>query len=185
MRKGTHGTCRTRAQNIFNVGFSGLAAGKRGSGVYFWGYNHDELEPQVCELASAWWNYSLKQGRYSKEANPKCAVINVSLHLSDEEVLDMEGQIIREKFIIYSQKVLAKLQDVSDELVSQVYDMFVASLESVLGQSFKMVHVKVQRPTKWKYALQPQNDISGQPSCYVVKELTCISIDGVKELDYE
>lgn len=185
MRKGTHGTCRTRANNILAVGFSASAVGKRGSGAYLWGYTHDDLKPKVSELACAWWHFAQKQGSYSKEKDKNCAVVHVTLCLVDDDVLDMENQQIREKFELYNQTVRDKLKGSSEEQLSQVYDMFVTDLEGVLRKNFKMVHVKVQRPLKWRYKLLSDMDISGQPSCYVVKDLTSIVVDDVEEFDYE
>lgn len=183
MRKGTHGTCRSRANEIIANGFSSSSAGRRGSGVYMWGYTNDKLKPQVSELACAWWNYSHKQGNYSKDSDKRCAIVDSTLHLEDDFVLDMEIQAIREKFIIYSETFLEGIESYTPKEISEVYDAFVDDLEQKLGYAFQMVHVKVQRPVKWSYKLLPDQDIAGQPSCYVVKDLTCIAVDGVEEIE--
>jgi hypothetical protein len=184
MMKGVHGTCRSSALSIYTSGFTASTAGKRGAGAYLWGYTQDELKPSIRELACNWWRYSNKQGNYSKFKDRRCAVVYVSLSLVEDDILDLESQVVRDNFVIYSKKVLDQIPDYKEKDISAVYDQFVADLEKTLSQSFKIVHVKVQRPNG-RSELLPDMDISGQPSCYVVKDLTCIAIDGTEEIDYE
>ena len=61
--------------------------------------------------------------------------------------------------------------------------MFVKDLEKKTGKNFQVVHVKVQQPRGFKKELPL--DITGQPSCYVVKDTTCIEITRFEEIDDE
>ncbi|MEJ6531919.1 hypothetical protein [Pseudoalteromonas lipolytica] len=176
---GAHGTCVSRARSICNNGFN-ASNGRRGHGVYFWGYLNQNLESYAKSLAMAWWRYSHKKGDYSKDSDSSCAVILSGINIPEEYLLDLEHQAIREKFIEYSTKAYAKLEGEDDEKLCTMYDMFVQELESQLDIEFKGIHVKVQAPKKFEKTL-PQ-DITGQPSCYIVKDVSTIEVRCLEEL---
>lgn len=184
MMKGTHGTCVSRANSIKDNGFSGSANGKRGAGAYFWGYTNDGLRGYVRELAISWWRYALEKPRsYHKEKDQRCCVIYVTLDAKNSEILDLEKQVLRDIFFDYCNKTLPRLEGDPEKNIPVVYDMFVGDIERKLKKKFKIVHVKVQQPRNTKKLLPL--DITGQPSCYVVKDLACIGIDDFEELDDE
>lgn len=183
--KGTHGTCVSRANLIRQNHFCSSSAGLRGAGVYFWGYTSVSLRDYARELAISWWRFAHnKQGNYSKEKDKKCCVVYVSLNTQGLDVLDLENQEVRDTFIEYCQRVSPHIICEDDrEKTSRLYDMFVDELEEKLERNFKVVHVKVQRPRKTQGILSL--DITGQPSCYVVKDVSCIQVDEFEELGYE
>ncbi|MGL0953252.1 hypothetical protein [Vibrio vulnificus] len=184
MMKGTHGTCVSRANLIKDNGFSGSTHGRRGSGAYFWGYTRDVLQEYARELARAWWRYALEKPKYyQKEKDQGCCVIYVTLETNSTDVLDFENQELRDHFFEYCHKTLPRLEGSDEEKMSTIYDMFINEIEEKLEKRFKIVHVKVQQPPKTKKVLPL--DITGQPSCYVVKDLSCISVDDFEELDDE
>lgn len=182
--KGTHGTCVSRANLIKTNGFSGSSQGKRGTGAYFWGYTRDALHDYVRELAIAWWRYALEKPRYyQKELDQRCCVIYVHLTSDPLDVLDFENQQLRDRFFEYCHKVHPRLTGSEEEKTSTIYDMFISDIERKLERTFKIVHVKVQQPSKTRKMLPL--DITGQPSCYVVKDLSCISVVNFEEIGDE
>lgn len=184
MFKGTHGTCYSNAESIRNNGFRYSKINLRGGGIYFWGYILDDLEVYAKDLAIAWWRFAKKRGDYANAVSSSCSVIFAEFKIDNQEILDFEDQQIREQFIVYSQKVYPRIKAInSNEKISTIYDMFISDVEKSMGKSFKMIHVKVQAPKTYNKVLPM--DLTGQPSCYVIKNLDCIDITRFEEFDYE
>ena len=89
--KGTHGTSRSRANNIVANGFRLSPVGKRGSGVYFWGYLSDSMETISRSLAEAWWFDVKRRHLYDKDENKSCSVVFASFDVSDDLHFDFEA----------------------------------------------------------------------------------------------
>lgn len=182
--KGTHGTCRSRATSINKDGFKVSPSGKRGAGVYFWGYTKNSLESYAKKLAVHWCFFAKnKAGTYNKDSDKRCSVIIVSFNIQDERILDLENQTIRDSLIEYTNKVYSRIEGDDDDKISVIYDMFVKDLEIETNVEFKLIHVKIQQPRGFKKDLPL--DITGQPSCYVVKDPACITIEYIEEIDDE
>ncbi|MEK8021107.1 MAG: hypothetical protein VSS75_029905 [Candidatus Parabeggiatoa sp.] len=180
--KGTHGTCSSHADLIRANGFRYSNVGLRGGGVYFWAYTLDNIETYARDLAIAWWQFAKKRGDYAKAAKQNCSVIFTHLNVESQDILDFEDQQVREKFVVYAQKVYDKIEGkTKEEKISIVYDLFVGDLEKTIGKTFSMLHVKVQAPNTYKKRLPI--DLTGQPSCYVVKNSSCIQINQFEEFD--
>lgn len=187
MMKGTHGTCVSRAISIRQHGFRKSDKGLRGSGAYFWGYTRDTLEKYVRDLAVAWWKFAhATRNFYKDEEDKRCCVLYASLESAESDVFDFEHQEIRDRFHEYSLKTLPRLTGTDEEKRSAVYDMYLGEVEARLKKEFKIVHVKIQQPKKFPREEHLPLDITGQPSCYVVKDLSCIiNIDKFEELQDE
>jgi len=184
MMKGTHGTCVSRATSIRQNGFSRSAQGRRGSGVYFWGYTIDELELYVRNLAISWWRFAhQKRNDYREEEDPRCCVLFATLQSNSTDVFDFENQQIRDKFVEYSAKTLPRLTGSDDEKISTIYDMYLERVESLYDKKYKIIHVKVPQPSNFQKLLPL--DITGQPSCFIVKDLSCITTDRFEEVNDE
>jgi len=179
--KGTHGTCSSNADSIRANGFRYSNVGLRGGGIYFWGYILDDLEVYAKDLAVAWWRFAKKKGDYAKAASSRCSVIFADLKVESHDILDFEVRQVREQFIVYSQKVYERIKGINK--ISTIYDMFVSDVEESIGKTFKMIHVKVQAPKTYKKVLPI--DLTGQPSCYVIRNLDCIEITRFEEFDDE
>lgn len=177
---GTHGTTKCRANKIAQQGFKLSQKGFRGSGVYFWGYKSKALESHCHELATGWWKFASKRGDYTKDSDTSCCVIYTALNT--ESFLDLDKQQVREKFIEYCEEIDNRdLQgDSKLETLTKAYDMFVDDLEKKLGKVFELIHVRVQKPNGCKTSLH--QDLTGQPSCFVAKDLSCITITEIKEI---
>ena len=188
MMKGTHGTCSSNADSIKINGFRYSNIGLRGGGVYFWGYTLDELETYARELAIAWWRFAKKRGDYAKVTKQNCSVIFAYLNVDSQDMLDFENQQVREKFVVYSQKIYERIKEkdkheTDSTIISVIYDMFISDIEKTIGKTFSMIHVKIPAPNTYKKALPI--DLTGQPSCYVIKNLKCIEITQFEEINDE
>lgn len=182
--RGTHGTCRSIAEQIKQDGFKLSSTGRRGGGIYFWGYTIDSIENYARNLAIGWWSFAkFKQGKYSGESDERCSVIFANFEVERDNFIDLEIQTIREKLIEYSLGVYDRVSGTEDEKISTIYDMFINDLEVKTNKQFKLVHVKIQQPKKFKQELPL--DITGQPSCYVVKDQSCIEITRFEDIDDE
>ncbi len=60
-------------------------------------------------------------------------------------------------------------------LRSLLYDLYISEVEKSLGKKISITHVKVPFPKGYEKMLPM--DITGQPSCYVVRDLDCIKIN--------
>ena len=104
---GTHGTSRSRAEAIvasrqfIPTGEDGHA----GAGIYFWSYiGNIKL---AKHLATMWWHFYNKKNQYVGDADPSCAVIDVTIcHPGQSAYVDATGEEFRE--------ALAELVDVLD-----------------------------------------------------------------------
>ena len=145
MLRGTHGTCVSRAESITVHGF-GTGRGLRGSGVYFWSYTIESLEDYVRALAIAWWRFAKdSKQHYKNEYNQSCSILYVSFNLDQNDILDLENQLLRDKFIEYSQKILPKLDkhsDSNEEKIRTIYDMFVKDIENWQKKHTKLYMLK-------------------------------------------
>lgn len=178
--KGTHGTCHTRSEMIKEEGFRRSDIGKRGAGAYFWGYTRGSVESYARHLAFTWWQFAKKKGDYSNNGDDGCCIIYASFNAEPACVLDLENQLIRDKLFEYSQNVFERIAGSEDDKISAIYDMFIADVEINVVQQFKIVHVKVPQPRGVTKVLPL--DITGQPSCYVVRDLSCITVERFEEI---
>ncbi|WP_447778336.1 hypothetical protein [Aeromonas veronii] len=185
MMKGTHGTCVSRANAIKISGFKKSENGLRGSGTYFWGYTRDALQDYVRNLAISWWRFAhTKKHSYKDDQNPRCCVVYATLEAGEDDILDFENQAIRDRFFEFALKTKPRLTGEESDITSRLYDMFINEAEDKLEKEFRIIHVKVQQPANTPKHLSL--DITGQPSCYVVKDLSCITtIDKFEEVNDE
>jgi hypothetical protein len=174
--KGTHGTCATFANEIKKHGFT-IGGGRRGSGVYFWGYS-STLRDYATSLAKAWWSYAQSNGQYSSAENKTCEVLYVKIETEDNSFLDLEQHDMKQRlsrFLNDNYKRIVQLN--SEQLAIKLYDLFVKTIEGELNTKFKAVHVSVN-PPKLQFFESPGRiphfELMGMPSCYVVKDIKCI-----------
>lgn len=179
MRKGTHGTCASRAESITQNGFNLPSSGLRGTGIYFWGYTNKALKGRTADLALSWHAISLKRGCYSKDRDKSAAVIFASIHVEGNALLDLESDLIRDRFetfVLTIGQTNPQLGIDTPDSISDTYDMFIDMIERKTGDPFKVIHVRVQSPNKYKSNLG--KDYTGNPSCYVVKDQQAIEVEG-------
>jgi len=61
--------------------------------------------------------------------------------------------------------------------------LYISEVEKSLGKIISIIHVKIPFPKGYEKTLPM--DITGQPSCYVVKKLDCIEIKKFEECNDE
>lgn len=184
--KGTHGTSHSRATLIEREGFKeGTDAGRRGTGVYLWGYIDPTLEQYAEALAIGWWRFAQSERRYARDADKSCSVIYVGLSVSEAD-FDFEGQVLREHFIKFANEVYKRIRKGKSYNcgVGQVYDLFLKQIEDRTKKRFGVVHVRVSPPPKDYYESALPLDLTGHPSCYVVRNLSLIDNIRVKSHEH-
>jgi hypothetical protein len=169
--KGTHGTCASFAAEIKKSGFKSHK-GRGGTGIYFWAYESPSLEYYAKELAESWWMFSKHRGDYDG-LNVSCVVIYVELRV-ENIFLDLEELKLKEKLIEFANKVYRR-KGPKSERVSGTYDLFVSMMEQEIGVRIDVVHLRVAPPSKDFYRPSVPIDITGGPSCYVVRNQKVIS----------
>lgn len=162
---GTHGTSASRAADIGKLGFSmSTADAIRGTGAYFW-----RLNPYAHSLAIVWYIVSNKKGNYSKDKDNRCAVISVDITCDSRYTINFEDPEIKDDFLsFFAEKGIPDKFDIGD-----LYDEYLARLETYLAISFKLIMVAIPPPSK-PQAFPRQG--FGNPYCYIVKDPAAIKI---------
>lgn len=173
--KGTHGTSKSRAKHARDNGFDISPGGRRGSGVYFWGYSNDA--EYAIALAKQWWAYSSKKRKYKDDKDGRCSVILATIEVEEAYIIDLEDQFVRDTFIEFSSIYYDAVEGTKNEKISKIYDMFIADFERKVDTRIKLVCVKIQQPNGFEKLGFLPLDITGHPLCYVVKDKHCINID--------
>lgn len=171
---GTHGTCVSRAQKIFNEGFI-ISCGKKGrigSGIYFW-----RKGIYARPLAIAWWYYRTSCNDYDRAEKQECAVIHVSLFLNENEYLNADDFSFNEMLAEFA---IRKKLLLDEEGTSGLYDYVIGLVEEKLKTMFKVIEVRVTTPPRKFCKFYPLKLI-GTPNCYMVREPSCINILNIEE----
>lgn len=174
--KGTHGTCFSFAEEIRNSGFI-AGPGRRGRGVYFWGYSGSTKE-YATALANAWWAQAKSMGKYDAVSDQSCSVLNVSINLREGRLLDLEEHEMKQKLLLFLNDIYKRsLSKDRVALAEKAYDLFVGIIETELKNKFDVIYVTVNPPKKEHWEGRdsfPNFDIIGMAPCYVVKNKECI-----------
>ena len=133
------------------------------------------MESYAKELAVSWWMATKYRGHYSGY-NDSCTVIYVELIVDEKGFLDLEELELKEMLILFANRVYhrARKRQWIDRL-SGTYDLFVSQMEQELNTKIDVVHVKVAPPYKEFYKPSLPIEITGAPSCYVVRNQKVIS----------
>ena len=170
---GTHGTCRSNAKNIMQVGFR-KGEGRLGSGVYFWAEG-----AYAEELAIGWYKQALKEGRYWNESDKNGVIIFATMSSDDKFVLDLESRHMNYQLasLAFKQKI-----DPNDSIMRKfLFGVFIDGLERKLGIQFRIILMKVAPPdrTCCKYPI----GLLGAPLCIVARVTNCITINDIKPME--
>jgi hypothetical protein len=167
--RGTHGTCASRTENIKKTGFR-FSDGIRGFGVYFWHKNAFDRD-----LAIAFYSISRDKRKYDGESDSRCSLISAVIIIEEDEWLDITNQEAEDNIL-----ALYKKHGYKNELnASKLYEEYYQELEEELESPFKMVKVKVVAP---KLLRNWPRLAVGMPTCYVVRDPSCIKITGIELL---
>lgn len=176
--KGTHGTCITHADDIQKSGFTKSNIGHAGSGVYFWSYyDEEDLLGYATDLAIAWWKFRSKYNNYDKCDNKSCSIIHVQLEIKNGRFIDLEKHDVRGNKILWINQVYSRLikrDKRSRKALSNAYDLYIKMLENKFQEEIDIIHIAVKPPEGFESLIPAE--IRGWPSCYVVRNLSCINI---------
>lgn len=171
--KGSHGTCATFAEAIKRSGFQRSKSAKRGTGVYFWSYNSNELKSYATELADAWWSFASNTGEYDLAEHKTCCVLHARLSLNGGILLDLERHEVKQRFIKFANDVYKRLVKLShSDKISSASDLFVVMMEKEENKKVDIVCAAINAPPGFKGSMP--FDIVGTPSCYIVRNIACI-----------
>ncbi len=174
--KGTHGTCASFAEDIRNSGFS-FGPGRRGKGVYFWGYSGANKE-YATALAKAWWAQAKAIRKYDAASDQDCNVLHVDIKPEEGCLLDLEELVMKQTLLQFLNDIHKRsLPKDRASLTEKAYDLFVHMLEKQLNKKFDVIYTTVNPPKTdfWdKRDRFPGFDIIGMAPCYVVKNTGCI-----------
>lgn len=138
----------------------------------------DCLAQNAKSLAIGWWKFARQRGDYSQCANPDCRIIFAKMESTSDDFFDFEAFEVREHFRAYCNEI--EKRDLAGEAeISNIYDAFLSTIEEGMGKEFKVIHYKVQAPKKYKTELP--FDLATHPSCFVVKDPRCITIEKIEE----
>lgn len=143
--KGTHGTTKSRAEQILESGFKISDSGRAGRGVYFWQYFEN---PKIAtNLAVGWFESQVKRGAY-KEPSPECAVLDSRIFTDEDDSLDCTGEVLERVAIM-----LEKISDRTEDDISRAYDYVISKLEDMLGRPILVARAMVS-PPKMSFAIK-------------------------------
>lgn len=177
--KGTHGTCRSVADNIKRTGFFG-GVGRHGRGVYLWATSSDD---DACHKWPVFLARCYAEGKKRDFANenddtPKVLLCNIITNI--ENFVDIESDQTNRLFKAYIEKQQKFLNDSSKGTAKQrackVADGFIALLENVKKVTLDVVHTKTVIPPAARNEMPiAQKYLGGELyGCYVVRNAKCI-----------
>lgn len=139
------------------------------------------MEGDTRQLAIEWWAFAKSRDHYDREVDLECTVIYVSLA---GELLDLESIELKHRLIKFANRAWTRINRNKwsfNRKLTAIYDLFVSVIEKESNRTFDIVHVKVQPPTRCHGNLP--FDITGHPSCFVVKRANVITIDRIEEVE--
>lgn len=168
--QGKHGTTRTRANNIRDIGFL-LNDGIRGFGVYFWREN-----AYFRDLAIAWFVNARNLNNYKDDPDRRCAVISAAIVVGDDEWLDLNDPDVEDRILD-----ICKKNDYVDTMyASKLYEEYYELVQEEMGAKIKLVQARVMPPKSAKNWLR---QAIGPAICYIVRDRTCITINNIETIE--
>ncbi|QVW35923.1 hypothetical protein KIP69_03475 [Geobacter sulfurreducens] len=164
--RGTHGTTRSRAEKIQELGFR-ASPGIKGTGVYFWRDN-----ALSGDLARDWYRYYLKKELYAKDSNKQCAVIFGLIACDETNFVNLDDSEIKDDILW-----LIKNKGLEGDRKGKIYDEYLDMLSRELGNSIKVSQVSVPVPKEFRNF---PSFLYMMADCYVVKDVDCVQVETVK-----
>lgn len=178
---GTHGTCRSHADQIMRMGFLPGGVGRKGSGIYWWvasvcptnGCDKYSIEIATC--------YAINRYRNDVKVNDNSSrVILGKISVEQSNYLDMEEQAIVSLFITHvngCKKYLTNSNLGSEkERAGKVMNAFVRFLEEENKTNIHVVRAKTEVPPGFSLGKTAAESYLGlrQAYCYLVRDKSCI-----------
>jgi hypothetical protein len=183
---GTHGTCESFAEQIFDKGFK-QKPGRIGVGAYFWTAvsDSDECMELARKLAKTWATKAEKAGQYAGEAKKKISIVEVRVTFEEQDMLDLDSPMLTYRLWSLIRKKLAELLglnneedwqnariDKRQEEIHGFIEAFILELETNLDRRFKVIF-KSQGCPKFSDPILPY---IGNHSCFAIRDTDVISI---------
>lgn len=163
---GTHGTSRTRAENIVaSHTFNPTDDGWVTKGVYFWAF--ESSMGYAEDTAKLWWAFSNKNSRYAGDPDASCAVLKVKILHPGDGYFDATDPAFVEQFY-----EIAKVKNVSENNRKETLAWFIDQTSQELQRTFSVIKASAPTPPVIKGAGGPQlaQVISKMSNVYIVKE---------------
>lgn len=179
---GTHGTSRTRADNIKRIGFNASKCGRHGKGTYMWCAEDDPKD--AIELAYHFAKTLARQ--YEDDNDPSPKVLKCNIRLNGGIYMDLDGKDYYDMFKAHLRKnanYLLTAKGSKYVKASRVVDSFVRHIEEITNNHIKVVRTKTQVPRSYltehlKLPHQMPDELRWldiqSASCYIVRDFTCI-----------
>lgn len=190
--KGTHGTCDSIGRKIRASHFiAPQGNGRRGRGIYFWGYVSPQYKNVARNYAYNWWQYSKDIGKYSAEANTNYCIIFVEITVDKKNIYDFNDTTNAERFQLGFVDWLEKVnwgeiapsvnpKNPSGEdiniLSTHYHDIYIKLIEEESGNQILLVKTSVQMPCN-SVITKVLTKTLGFVTCYVVRDVSCISVE--------
>lgn len=183
---GTHGTCRSNAENIHAEGFV-AKPGRIGVGAYFWAAieDSDECRHLSKRLAHKWASLAQARGEYQDKALSQVATVEVKVDVDEAEVLGLDDpRLVYGLWSMLNSK-LAELLNMPftgewntginfkehEDALHGAIELFILRLEQRYNRQFKLVF-KIQSCPKFNDPLLP---FIGNYSCFAIRDTEVIS----------
>lgn len=183
---GTHGTCRSNAEDIHTNGFI-AKPGRIGVGAYFWAAveNSAECRQLSHRLATKWATLAKAKGEYNGKALTEVTIVEVQVDVEEVEILGLDDPRLVYGLWSMLNKKLSELIDrpftgewdnevnfkEHEDAMHGAIEAFILRLEERYGRKFKLVF-KIQSCPKFNDPLLP---FIGNYSCFAIRDTEVIS----------
>ena len=179
-KSGTHGTCKSYADEIETLGFY-PSSGRGGTGVYFW--RRESIFSK--ELAEAWYLFRKSTGKFKNVNDDRGAVIYASFTVGDNEYMNLEKPEVKDDFALFL-KALGKLGDITDKEICDAWDFYITEIENDAEEKIKLLEIRVGIPQHGEKFFKFYNLKSlGAPISYILREPTDIQIENIEVIENE
>jgi hypothetical protein len=169
----SHGTSQKRANQIRAGGFKIRRGHRRyGTGIYFWRKSYHYIN-----LAIGWFKFSDSRSRYYDESSPICAVILVDLKANENEILDLENDLLKDRLAKLAEA--RKIEGNDWDKISSLVESFVQIIQGELRRNYKIV-LKKASPPPAEYCPEYPFWVLGWPDCCIVRDASCITLKYIR-----
>jgi hypothetical protein len=171
-RKGTHGTCRSRARRIDAGGFRS-SQGRAGTGVYLWAGRYSRA------LAIGWYNYCYEKGTFATDTDAHGMVIYCSVEAEETAIFNLE-----DPDFVESIEALARFRNITNQSpiadVAALWDGYVKAIERRENTTYVILEKRLAAPPS-RYCDYPVT-VLGQPYCFIVRAPDRIRVERKEEI---
>ncbi|VGM95239.1 Uncharacterised protein [uncultured Avibacterium sp.] len=185
--KGTHGTSRSRSDNIKKNGFF-TGDGRHGSGVYLWATPIDKEITLYCpEVMLAACFAQDRKLSYKDDNDDSVTVIIGNLSIEESQYLNLKNLDTSKKFesfILKYKDELKKEGNQTNQLkkISEICDKFVRFIEKIENRKILVIHTETEIPKSYKTMCEIDQAYHfwlgfNKTNCYIVRKSELIIIE--------